>query len=60
LNGSPIEQAVTRFKITSYGGTALDPDQARDLLAAVGLVEITRLPTPPGAPAITIGRRHGR
>lgn len=57
LTGSPIEQAVTRFKTISYGGTALDPGQASDLLTAVGLVDITMPPTPPGAPAITIGRR---
>lgn len=57
LTGSPIEQAVTRFKTISYGGTALHPDQASDLLAAAGLVDITMPPMPPGAPAITVGRR---
>jgi hypothetical protein len=57
LTGTPIERAVTRFKTISYGGTALDPEQASELLASVGLVDITMPPTPPGAPDITIGRR---
>ena len=57
LTGTPIEQAVTRFKTVAYGGTPLDPDQAGELLAGVGLVDMTMPPTPPGAPALTIGRR---
>ena len=58
LTGTPLEQAVTRFQTISYGGTSLDPDHASELLAGVGLVDITMPPTPPGAPALTIGRRR--
>lgn len=54
--GTPIEQAVTRFKTVCYGGTALDPERASALLAGVGLVDISMPATPPGAPGITIGR----
>jgi hypothetical protein len=57
LTGTPIEQAVTRFQTIGYGGTALDPDQAGDLLVGAGLVDITTPPMPPGFPAITVGRR---
>jgi hypothetical protein len=58
LTGGPLEQAVTRFKTACYGGTALDLAQARELLTDAGLVEVTTAPTPPGAPALTIGRRR--
>jgi SAM-dependent methyltransferase len=53
----PVENALTRFKTIAYGGTALDDTQAQDLLRTAGLVEIMTPPTPPGAPAITVGRR---
>ena len=41
----------------AYGGTLLDDRQAADALAHAGLVDVTTMPTPPGAPAITIGRK---
>ncbi len=56
--GDPVDNALTRFKTVAYGGTALDDTQAQDLLRTAGLVEVMTPPTPPGAPAITVGRRQ--
>ena len=55
--GDPLDDAVTRFKTVSYGGTPLDDEQAQSWLTGAGLVDVTTVPTPPGAPAITVGRR---
>ena len=57
LADDPVDVALTRFKTVSYGGTPLSDTQARSLLGEVGLVEVTTVPTPVGAPAITAGRR---
>ena len=51
------EQALTRWKTLAYGGTPLDDAAAAQLLRDSGLDDIRRLPTPPGAPALTVGRR---
>ena len=53
----PLDDALTRFKTVSYGGTPLSNPQAQGLLAEAGLAEVTTVPTPAGAPAITVGRR---
>jgi hypothetical protein len=53
----PLDNALTRFKTVCYGGTALDDGQAQALLLETGLVEVMTVPTPPGSPAITVGRR---
>ncbi len=58
LGGDPLDDALTRFKTVCYGGTPLDDEQAQRLLRDAGLVEVATVPTPPGAPAITIGRRQ--
>jgi hypothetical protein len=55
--GEPLDDALTRFKTVSYGGTPLDNEQAQRLLRDAGLVDVTTVPTPTGAPAITVGRR---
>ncbi len=55
--GDPLEDALTGFKTVAYGGTPLDDEQAQTLLREVGLTEVSTMPTPPGAPAITVGRR---
>ena len=55
--GDPIDDAVTRFRTIAYGGTSLDDTQAEVLLEEAGFVDIMSAPTPPGAPAITVGRR---
>ena len=55
--GSAADDALSRFKTVAYGGSALDGRQADELLTGAGLVEVRGLPTPTGAPAITVGRR---
>jgi methyltransferase family protein len=54
---APVDNAVTRFKTVAYGGTALDDEQAQLLLREAGLQDVTTAPTPPGAPALTVGRK---
>jgi SAM-dependent methyltransferase len=58
-DGDPLDEALTRLKTLAYGGTALSDTQAQHLLTSVGLEHVATIPTPPGAPAITIGRRPG-
>jgi SAM-dependent methyltransferase len=53
----PLDTAVARLVITAWGGTALTTDDAQQLLATVGLTDVTTIATPPGAPAMTAGRR---
>jgi SAM-dependent methyltransferase len=53
----PLDVALTRFKTVSYGGTPLDNEQAQALLLEAGLEDVSTMPTPPGTPAITVGRR---
>lgn len=55
--GTDLSDAVGRFKTIAYGGTALDEAQAQEMLGSGGLVEVTTIPTPHGAPAITLGRK---
>jgi hypothetical protein len=55
--GSALEDAVGRFKTIAYGGTALDDAEAAGMLRSAGLVDVRVVPTPPGAPAITVGRK---
>jgi hypothetical protein len=55
--GSELDDAVGRFKTLTYGGTALNDGQAEEMLRFAGLVEVRTVPTPEGAPAITVGRK---
>lgn len=55
--GDPLDDALNRLKTIAYGGTALDYEQAQQLLRRSGLMEIATVPTPPGFPAFTIGRK---
>jgi hypothetical protein len=55
--GSVENDAVGRFKTIAYGGTALNDAQAEETLRSVDLVEVRTVPTPEGAPAITVGRK---
>lgn len=57
FGGTPLQDALTQLKTSAYGGTALTNDSAQALCAAAGLVQVHTVPTPPGAPAITVGRR---
>lgn len=55
--GSALNDAVGRFKTIAYGGTALDDEQAQELLESAGLVDVRSVPTPHGAPALTVARK---
>jgi hypothetical protein len=57
FTGDPLDDAITRFKTVAYGGTSLDDEEAGKLLLGAGLTDVRSVPTPPGAPAITVGRR---
>ncbi len=57
FGGTALEDALTRLKTCAFGGTALDDGGAHALCIGAGLVEVRTAPTPPGAPAITVGRR---
>jgi len=57
LSGDPLDVALTRFKTAAYGGTALTDSEAQSQLLEAGLECVTTIPTPPGAPGITVGRR---
>jgi Methyltransferase domain len=55
VQDDPLENALSRFRASVYGGATLDDPQA--ILRGVGLEQILTFPTPQGAPAITVGRR---
>jgi predicted RNA methylase len=57
FGGTPVEDALTRLKTIAYGGTPLDEAAASQLLRSAGLISVRPIPTPPGAPAITIGQK---
>jgi hypothetical protein len=57
LHDDPLQNALSRFQTTVYGGAALDDEGAQALLRGVGLEQVLTAPTPEGAPAITVGRR---
>ncbi|MGN6605940.1 MAG: SAM-dependent methyltransferase [Jatrophihabitans sp.] len=56
-DGSDLDNALTRFKTLAYGGTPLDSSTAVDLLTSHGLRDVLTVPTPPGAPGLTVGTR---
>jgi predicted O-methyltransferase YrrM len=55
FGGNPVQDALTQLKTIAYGGTALDEAAASHLLGDAGLTSVRLMPTPPGAPAVTIG-----
>jgi hypothetical protein len=57
FTGDPVNDALTRFKTVVFGGTPLDDQQAQRLTTSAGLESVSTMPTPPGAPAITVGQR---
>jgi hypothetical protein len=57
FGGTPAEDALTRLKTLIYSGTPLDEAEASDVLRGAGLTSIRPLPTPGGAPGITIGQK---
>ena len=56
FGGTPAEDALTRLKTLAYGGTPMDDAAACELLRRTGLTSVRTVPTPAGAPAITIGQ----
>ena len=56
LGGTPAEDALTRLRTLVYGGTPIDDAAACQLLHKAGLTSVRTVPTPAGAPAITIGQ----
>jgi SAM-dependent methyltransferase len=57
LHEDPVKAALTRFKTVAYGGTPLDDEQAQRELADAGCDHVQTVPTPPGAPSMTVGQR---
>ena len=57
FGGTPAEDALTRLKTLVYGGTPLDEAEASDQLRGAGLTSVRPVPTPEGAPGITIGQK---
>jgi len=56
FGGTPAEDALTRLKTLAYGGTRIDGAAACQLLREAGMTLVRTVPTPAGAPAITIGQ----
>ena len=52
-----LDTAIARLTIAAWGGTASTADDVRQVLTGVGLTDVTTIPTPPGVPAMTAGRR---
>jgi hypothetical protein len=57
FSGPGLSDALTRLQTIAFGGTPLTGDDAQSLLREVGLQQIATLPTPTGAPGITVGRK---
>lgn len=57
FRGDPQEDALNRLKATAFGGTPLDGEEAAQLLGQAGLESLFTVPTPEGAPGLTVGRR---
>lgn len=53
----PVGDALNDFKTVAYGGTPLGDAQAAALVADAGLSSVEHVPTPHGAPAITMARK---
>lgn len=60
FSGDAVADSLTRLKTTAYGGTPLDDAAAQELARDAGFVDVSTMPTPPGAPAITVGRSPPR
>ena len=56
-DGPELDVALTRFKTVAYGGTPLEGPAAVRLLESHGLAGVQTVPTPPGAPGLTVGTR---
>lgn len=52
-----LDDVLNRFQTSAFGGTPLDEREAQDHLRRAGLEQVQTVPTPEGAPAISVGRR---
>jgi SAM-dependent methyltransferase len=52
-----LKNAVSRFQIGAFGGATVNDEGAKALLTGAGFEQILTIPTPDGAPALTVGRR---
>jgi SAM-dependent methyltransferase len=52
-----LKNAIYRFQIGAFGGATVNDEEAQALLTGAGFEHILTLPTPDGAPALTVGRR---
>ena len=57
FGATPAEDSLTRLKTFVYGGTPLDDAETSGLLRGTGLTSVRPVPTPEGAPGITIGQK---
>jgi SAM-dependent methyltransferase len=57
FDGPPIDDALTRLQTIAYGGTAIDGASTAALLTEAGLSDARTLPSPPGAPGLTVALR---
>ena len=57
LGASGLQDALTRFRAVAFGGAAIDDGAAQEMLRRAGLERVATLPTPEGAPGLTVGRR---
>jgi hypothetical protein len=56
-DGDPLDAALTAMETLAYGGTPLNSGSAQAWLSGTGLTGVRSAPTPPGAPALTLGFR---
>ncbi|MGI8613500.1 MAG: SAM-dependent methyltransferase [Nocardioidaceae bacterium] len=57
FTGEHLDDTLTRFKTLAFGGTALDDHQAQQVLKDSAFEAVSTMPTPPGTPGITVGRK---
>lgn len=56
LDGAPLSNALARLELELFGGTFVEADEARALMAQAGLVNLRILTTPAGSPGLVAGQ----
>jgi hypothetical protein len=56
LDGAPLSNALAKLELELFGGTFVESDEARALMAQAGLVDLHILPTPTGSPGLVAGQ----
>lgn len=59
LDGSPLSNALATLQLEVFGGTFVEADEARALMAQAGLVNLHILPTEAGSPGLVAGQARG-